>query len=114
MRHLKQLHRGTDMFKRTLIVWTLVLSLGTGYALWSAHSVFDRSLERMRGDVTRCFISPARLNQAQVGECNREFDDPQTKVNDYEQVQAQTRQTLKVFVDLQARVKRLEDAQRKR
>ena len=112
MRHLRRLHHGTDPFKRLLIAWTVLLTLGTGFALWSGSHVLDRSLERMRGDVTRCFLSPERLRPHQVAECGREFDDPGTPQSDYEQVQSQTKANLRVFVDLQGRVARLEAAWR--
>ena len=34
----------TNGFKRTLIVWTLILTLGTGYSLWSARQISHREI----------------------------------------------------------------------
>lgn len=114
MRHVKRLHATTNGFKKTLIAWTLILTLGTGYALWSIQAVQDRALERMRDDVTRCFLAPGRLKPAKVAECAAEFDDSQTPGNDYRQVQESSVRNLKVFADLQRRVARLEQAQKGR
>jgi hypothetical protein len=116
---LAQAHRGTDGFRRVLIAWTLLLTLGVGYTLWSAQRdtsrrfaergrVVEQSLQQMRGDVTRCFLSPGRLRPAQVAECAAEFDDPETPANDYREVQAGQRRNLNVFGDLRRRVAELE------
>lgn len=94
---LLRLHRSLGWFQRAILLWMLGLTLGLGVMLWSAQTTQDRALERMRANVTRCFISPGRLDPARVGACAGQFDDPDTPGNDYLQVQQRSADATRRF-----------------
>lgn len=54
MRHLKRWHQGADGFKRLLIAWTLILTLGTGYTLWSLQRTVRQVGEISHREIVSC------------------------------------------------------------
>lgn len=83
-----------------LLLAVLVMLAAGGWVTQQA------TLAREHRIVAECFLLPSRLDPAKVRDCSQTFPG-------YGQVQQQSARNLKVFVDLQARVAKLEAAQKK-